>query len=249
MRTKTLLLSALLGALGSVSVHAQNVYSLNAVGYINITVYPGFNLISCPLLTSPDQTLNSILPNTSASGEQFNGDTLYFFSAATGSYTSVQGRQAGTSGTGWVGLGTNILNPGTGFWLSSTATSNITVTLVGTVPSGPMTNTLTAGFNLVSSIVPLPTSADLYSNTLAGTSGTLGFTNVNAGDTLYVFDPTAQKYTFAYKAVNPAIAGNGGSPWKLTQGGDPILPNVGEAFFYLNSGATIEWVEDFSVGQ
>jgi hypothetical protein len=247
MRTKTLLLSALLGALGGVSVHAQNVYSLNAVGYINETIYPGFNLISCPLLTSPDQTLNSILPNTPASGQQFNGDTLYFFDATTGSYSSVQGRQAGTSGTGWVGLGTNIINPGTGFWLLSSATSNTTVTLVGTVPSGPITNTLTAGFNLVSSVVPM--SGDLYSNSLAGTSGTLGFTNVNAGDTLYVFDPTQQKYAFAYKAVNPAIAGNGGSPWKLTAGGDPILPNVGEAFFYLNTGATIGWVEDYSVSQ
>jgi len=247
MRTKTLLLSALLGALGSVSVHAQNVYSLNAVGYINITIYPGFNLISCPLLTSPDQTLNTILPNTPASGQQFYGDTLYFFNAATGSYTSVQGRQAGTSGTGWTGLGTNVINPGTGFWLSSTVSSNVTVTLVGTVPSGAITNTLTAGFNLVSSVVPM--SGDLYSNTLAGTSGTLGFTNVNLGDTLYMFDPTQQKYAFAYKTENPGIAQNGGSPWAKTAGYDPIVQYVGEAFFYLNNGATINWVEDYSVSQ
>ena len=50
MRTKTMLLSALLGTLGSVSLMAQstNVYSLNAVGYINVTVQPGFNIVSCP---------------------------------------------------------------------------------------------------------------------------------------------------------------------------------------------------------
>jgi len=242
MRTKTVLLSALLGALGSVSVHAQNVYSLNAVGYINETIYPGYNLISCPLITSPDQTLNTILPNGTGTGGPYNGDTVYFFSPSTG-YTSTQGRAVNTGGTGWTsGASTNVIPPGTGFWLYSGATSNITVTLVGTVPSGPMTNTLSSGYNLVSSIVPV--SGDIYSNTISA------FTNVNAGDSLYIFDPTQQKYTFAYKAVNPAIAGNGGSPWKLSSGGDPVLPNVGQAFFYYDSSVSpINWVENYSVSQ
>jgi len=241
MRTKTLLLSALLGALGSVSVHAQNVYSLNAVGYINETIYPGYNLISCPLLTSPDQTLNTILPNGTGTGGPYNGDTVYFFSPTTG-YTSTQGRAAGTGGTGWTGgASTNVIPPGTGFWLYSGATSNTTVTLVGTVPSGPYTNSLQVGYNLVSSIVPV--SGDIYSNTISA------FTNVNSGDSLYIFDPTKQSYTFAYKAVNPAIAGNGGSPWKLSAGGDPVIPNVGEAFFYYAGTAAINWVENYSVSQ
>ena len=48
MRTKTMLLSALLGGLGSVSLMAQstNVYSLNAVGYINITVQNPATILS-----------------------------------------------------------------------------------------------------------------------------------------------------------------------------------------------------------
>jgi hypothetical protein len=104
-----------------------------------------------------------------------------------------------------------------------------------------MTNTLLTGFNLVSSIVPM--SGDLYSNSISA------FTNVNPGDTLYVFNPSAQTYAFAYKAVNPAIAGNGGSPWKLTSGGDPVIPNVGEAFFYYSGTAPINWVENYSVSQ
>jgi hypothetical protein len=247
MRTKTLLLSALLGALGSVSVHAQNVYSLNAVGYINETIYPGYNLISVPLITSPDQTLNTILPNNTNTTGPYNGDIVYFFSPVNG-YTTTQGQKVNTGGTGWTANGsTNIINPGTGFWLYSGATSNITVTLVGTVPSGPMTNTLQTGYNLVSSIVPM--SGDLYSNTIAGSNGVSGFTNVNFGDIVYVFDPTAQSYTFAYKAENPAIAKNGGSPWGAAQGGDPVLPNVGEAFFYYSGTAPINWVENYSVSQ
>jgi hypothetical protein len=241
MRTKTVLLSALLGALGSVSVHAQNVYSLNAVGYINETIYPGYNLISCPLITSPDQTLNTILPNGTGTGGPYDGDTVYFFSPTSG-YTTTQGRAAGTGGTGWTANGsTNIIAPGTGFWLYSGNSNNVTVTLVGTVPSGPMTNALQVGYNLVSSIVPM--SGDLYSNSISA------FTNVNPGDTLYLFDPTVQSYTKAYKAVNPAIAGNGGSPWKLSAGGDPVIPNVGQAFFYLSSSSLINWVENYSVSQ
>jgi hypothetical protein len=241
MRTKTILLSALLGAIGSVSVHAQNVYSLNAVGYINETIYPGYNLISVPLLTSPDQTLGSILPNGTGTGGPWDGDTIYFFSPTTG-YTSTKGQQPATGGTGWTAGGsTNVLAPGTGFWLYSGSTSNVTLTIVGTVPSGPYTNVLTVGYNLVSSIVPM--SGDLYSNTISA------FTNVNSGDSLYAFDPTQQKYTFAYKVVSPAIAHNGGSPWQLSAGGDPVFTNVGEAFFYYSGTAPIDWVENYSVSQ
>ncbi len=67
-----MLLSALLGTLGSVSLMAQstNVYSLNAVGYINVTIDPGYNIISCPLIASPDNTINTLLTNGTG---QFKG--------------------------------------------------------------------------------------------------------------------------------------------------------------------------------
>ena len=39
-------------ALGTASLVAQtNVYSINAVGYINLTLQPGFNIIACQLQT------------------------------------------------------------------------------------------------------------------------------------------------------------------------------------------------------
>jgi len=241
MRTKTILMSALLGAIGTVSAMAQtNVYSQNAVGYINVTIYSGYNLISCPLLTSPDQTLNTLFPNGTGTGGPYNGDTIYFFSAANG-YSSTQGKVVGTGGTGWsAGASTNIISPGEGIWFfNAGATTN--VTFVGTVPTGPMTNAVQTGYNLISSVVPM--SGDLYSNSISA------FTNVNLGDTLYVFDPTQQTYTFSYQTVNPTIAHNGGSPWKASAGGDPVIPNVGEAFFYFTAGSTINWVENYSVSQ
>jgi hypothetical protein len=239
MRTKTLLLSALLGALGSVSVHAQNVYSLNAVGYINVTLYPGYNLITCPLLSSPDNTINTLFSNT---GGAFNGDSIYLFQNGVGYSLITQGRAGSWNNSG----GTNTIMPGQAVFYFNHNATNETNTFVGTVPGGSITNTLVPGYNLVGSVVP--TSGDLYSNSISALSNT----TPNIGDLFYVFDPTVQSYTFAYKVVNIAVAKNGTSPWQESQGGDPVVPNVGEGFFYLNNTTTstpISWVENYTVNQ
>src|SRR5271170_1350131 len=83
MRTKTMLLSALLGTLGSVSLMAQstNVYSLNAVGYITVTIPTNFSTISCPLITSPDNTLGTLFP---ASNTALNGLKIYIWNPGVG---------------------------------------------------------------------------------------------------------------------------------------------------------------------
>src|SRR5580658_820569 len=140
MRTKTLLLSALLGALGSVSVIAQtNVYSLNAVGYINVTCPPGFNIISCPLITSPDNTIGTILNNASGA---LTHSQVYFYYPATGYGVNDTAKNVGTTFqdttnvNGWANGGTNVASPGVAFWFLNNATTNIVLTFVGTVPSG-----------------------------------------------------------------------------------------------------------------
>ncbi len=57
MRTKTLALSAILGALGTAAALAQstNVYSINSVGYIN-TTFPAssYTILTCPLICGTD---------------------------------------------------------------------------------------------------------------------------------------------------------------------------------------------------
>jgi hypothetical protein len=239
MRTKTLILSALLGALGSVAVQAQtNVYSLNAVGYINVTLYPGYNLVTCPLLASPDNTINTLFNNAS---DIYNGDSIYLFQGGVGYSLITQGRAGSWSSSG----GTNTIAPGQAVFFFNHGTTNITNTFVGTVPSGG-TNILVPGYNLVGSMVP--TSGDLYSNSISALSNT----TPNIGDLLYVFDATQQTYTFAYKVVSVAASRNGTSPWQETAGGDPVIPSPGEGFFYLNNTTTstpINWVENFSVSQ
>jgi hypothetical protein len=225
MRTKTMLLSALLGGLGSVSLMAQstNVYSLNAVGYINVTVQPGFNIVSCPLWASPDNSINTLLTNGTGTYKKWQ---FWAFSPASG-YVEELG-----SATGWSKGGTNTLNPGQAAWIFNPGTSASNLTFVGTVPSGSLTNTLVHNsFNLVSSY--LPTSGDIVTNTL------MNFTTGTKKDQAWIFTAgTGGGYVEHL---------NSGAAWSQ---GDPVQANVGGGFWYFNAQATNNnWIENFSVGQ
>jgi hypothetical protein len=247
MRTKTLLLSALLGALGSVSIHAQttNVYSLNAVGYINVVLQPGFNIVSVPLLTSPDNTIATVFNNMTGA---FTGNDVYFYVPSTGLYSSdaavTVGSGRGQTTNGWANLGTNVASPGVGFWFENKTGVTITNTFVGTVPTGPITNVLGAGFNLVGSAVP--TSGDIVSNTISM------FTNYNIGDNIYTYNPLnppSTAYT-EYSIVPSSGRGSGSGYNNNWTPGDAVVPNVGEGFWYENkAGTTVNWVENYSVSQ
>jgi len=229
MRTKTILLSALLGSLGSVSLMAQstNVYSLNAVGYINITAEPGYNIISCPLIASPDNTINTLLTNGTG---QYKKWQFYSWSPTTGMYT----QDAGV-GAAWGSGGTETLNPGQAGWLYNPSNTPVTITFVGTVPSGSLTNKLAPGsFNLVGSI--LPTSGDLITNPL------MNFSTAVKKDQVYVWNPgtslTSPGTYSQYSAVGTGFVTH------------PIIPTVGAGFWYFNgTNVANNWVENFSVGQ
>jgi hypothetical protein len=222
-----MLLSALLGTLGSVSLMAQstNVYSLNVVGYVNVVLPPGYTIVSCPLIASPDNTLATLFPNSSGAFLNFK---FYFFTGGQG-YTQID---TGTK-SGFADGGTNTLNPGQAIFVENQTTKTVTNTFVGTVPTGSLTNTLAVGFNLVGSI--LPSSGDIFTNSL-----TL-LTNGHAGDTVYVYS------TNGYSSPGGIYKFNAKGNFGAT---DPIVPNVGEGFFYQNISTAAEtWVENYSVSQ
>lgn len=205
---------------------STNVYSLNAVGYINISIQPGFNIISCPLIASPDNTINTLLTNNTGTYKKWQ---FYAYNASTGLYTQDSG-----VATGWLNGGTETLNPGQAAWLYNPSNSVYTVTFVGTVPQGSLTNTFLAdSYNLVSSIVP--TSGDIVTNSI------MNYTNAVKKDQVYVWNPSTSLYTQYSASGNPAN-------WNIT--GDPVQPMVGGGFFYYNAQATNNyWVENFSVSQ
>jgi hypothetical protein len=220
MRTKTMLLSALLGTLGSVSLMAQstNVYSLNAVGYITLTIPAGFSMISCPLISSPDNSLNTLFPagNTALKG-------VKFYLWTNGGYSS-----AAAYTTKWISGGNFQLTPGAAGFFNNTTGVPITNTFVGTVPSGG-TNLLYPGYNLIGSILPVDGLINM---------NLLNYTGQVAGDKVY---------TFSNGAYNPAYATKLNGSWisvpNLTSLGEGF-------FYYNSTTTTnSSWVEVFNVGQ
>ena len=150
MRTKTLLLSAAVGAAGLLAASAQ-VYSVNSVGYINLTVPPGFSMIANQLKTTADK-LSDILPSPPDGTQVLSWNGTGFVSYDFIGALSV-----------WSPNGDLQLKPGEGVFIRNPTAANFTVTLVGEVPQGSDSNsTIPAGFSIRSSTVPM--AGDLVAN-------------------------------------------------------------------------------------
>jgi len=234
MRTKTLLASALFGVLGSVPALAP----LHIIGYVNVTVGAGFGMIACPLIGSPDNTVGTLLDN--ANGD-YNGDAVYFYNPGTGGFDVDKALPIGDGGTtnanGWLFGGTNVLAPGAACWFQNAQSNAVTITFVGEIPEGFLTNTLVPGYNLVSSI--LPTSGDLCTNS------PLSLTNYNEGDAIYTY--SGGSFTIFQSGTGRRQGGYGysqtpGGKGDWSSAGDPVLTFPCQGFWYYNSGPTIEWV-------
>jgi hypothetical protein len=217
MRTKTVLLTALLGAASIASSVAQTVYSVNAVGYVNVSVPAGsFALLANPL-NQPTNTLTAVLPDVPAN------TIVYVFNKTSGQFDSFTKRAASWSGTG---ASTVTLDPGVGFFLKNAASTNLNITFVGEVPqstdTAPLTVTLAAGFNLVGSVVPQ--SGKLEAD--------LKYPAVN-GDVLYRYNGTGYD-SFTRRAAT----WTGGET-------DPLI-NVAQGF-WLNAKTGGAWTRTFTV--
>jgi hypothetical protein len=210
MRTKTLLLTAAVAAVGLGVSTAQSVYSVNAVGYVNKNLGANFTLISNPL-NGTNNNLSTILPvlpdgaqilTWNAAAQQFNDANVYF------------------DGFGWVPDAS--LPPGQGAFIF--LPSAATVTFVGEVPQGNLTNAIPSNFSLISHIVPQ--SIGLEATGLPSTDG----------DQVLFWNPAVQQF-------EDAVVYFEGFGWVP---GDPV-PEVGEGFFYFNTGAPRQWGRTFSV--
>jgi hypothetical protein len=234
MRTKTLLLTAALTALSSAALMAQtNVYSLNAVGYINVTCSPGFNMIADQLI-STNNSIGSLLNDASGA---YDGVIVYSWNGTGFTHDAGDSQLSGTA-TGWDNNGVITMNPGQAVWFKNPNKTNMVLTFVGTVPQGTLTTTLagSGAFTMASSQVPQ--GGDLVTN--------LGLTNFNNGDHVFVFNNTNGTGGYiTYTADNLGGEGTGGL-WDAP--GDPQVA-VGQGFWYqtFKTGATVTWTRTFSV--
>lgn len=165
MRTKTLLIAAVLGVAGLASASAQ-VTSVNAVGYVNKDLAAGLNLIANPL-SNGGNSIGEVIPSAPS------GATVYAWNGA--GYDSAQYVVIPGVLSGWQ---PEINLPvGDGFFIDTPEAT--TVTFVGEVLQGDATNkTVPAGLSIQGSTVPV-----------AGTMTEHGFP-AGSGDTVYSWNGT-----------------------------------------------------------
>jgi hypothetical protein len=229
MRTKALLLAAAFAAAGVATSMAQ-VYSVNAVGYVNTTLVPGFNLISNPL-NAADNKIETLFSNTQ--GGVRDGTVVYRFNNGnfqTASFIEVFGSWSGDAvgQTTLPGEGVFVFLPGPG----AGEAANKVVTFVGEVPQNATTTAIPKGFSIKSSVVPQAIAPDQTKNT----DGTPAPIPAADGDSLYRYLPSTKNYD-----VRSFIEVFGGWDSPL-----PVL-NVGEAFYYFRATTPTAWNRTFSV--
>jgi hypothetical protein len=228
MRTKSILLGAALLAAGLASSMAQvsNVYSVNVVGYVNLTLTNGLNLISNPLdavgnggtVSNTIKNVFGVVPDGTQVYKYTNGGT-----PATSGY--IQSDAYLSFAGGWLAGGIITFNPGEGLFVqipNGTGTTNIT--FVGTVVQATSLLSVSNGLNIIASQAPI-----------AGGIQTVQGYQANNGDQLYYWDATHQTYTSSYAFVT-------GLGWL------PSEPQntVGQSVFIVSAGPNV-WTNTFVV--
>jgi len=226
MRTKALLLTAALAAAGASTSMAQ-VFSVNAVGYVNVSLTPGFNLVSNPLQAA-NNSISALFSNISPSIPA--GMRVYAFNTATGGFHTAAVRR-GTPFNDWspadsaainipVGEGAFVFDP------RATGSAPLTLTFVGEVRQGQLDNPIPQGFSIKANMVPQ-----------AGRPDSFGTFPATGGDKLFKFNPATGGYITYTRRGTPF------NDW------NPALPEigVGEAFFFFRSGPATTWSRTFNV--
>jgi len=193
------------------------VFSVNAVGYVNTTMKKGFNLVANPLIAA-DNTVASLFKSTPFGTQvyKFNGTG---FDIATND--DLEGKFVGTSANAAV-------NPGEGVFVKNNTAGDFTVTFVGEVPQGALSNPLPKGLSIRSSQVPQEgkITTDLA---FPAAPGDQVFKYTGTGYTIFTFDDLENAWTRAGVKEEPVLG-------------------VGESVF-VRKVAAGTWTRNFSVNQ
>jgi hypothetical protein len=205
---------------------AANVYSVNVVGYVNITLTNGFNLISNPLDANGGGAATG---NTIANIFTALPDTTTVYKLSGGAFTQ---SDEFINGPGWLAGGSITFNPGEGIFIQIPAGipgNSTNITFVGTVVQSnatPTTVTVNPGYNIAASQAPV--------SGLLTTQ--LGYQPQNL-DTVYVFSPATQSYPSSFQYIT-------GPGWLPTE---PSV-SVGQSVWIQNlSGSANVWTNNFVV--
>jgi hypothetical protein len=218
MKSKALLIAAAALAAGVMTSQAQ-VYSQNIVGYINVPLQPGYNLVANQLDLDGTGTNNSI--NTVVGTGTLPNLTQVLCWTGSGYATTTYSASAQKWNVNDQAI-TNGMNPGSGFFIKIPATSPATnVTFVGNVITGTNTYPVVAGYQILAPSGPV--------------AGTLDTTNG--------LKPTKLDQILVWTGSGYATHVYSGTAWN--GGGDPQLA-VGQAVFY-NSKVNTNWTQILNV--
>jgi hypothetical protein len=229
MRTKTLLLTAALTAAGVATSMAQ-VYSVNMVGYINVTIPAGFSMLANHLNNSPDNLVITLLPSPP------EGTRIFKFNPVNDTYDQILFLGGVYEGDMPESM---TLGPGEGVFIDPP--SSFTHTFVGEVQLQSTVNLL-VGPNMVSSVLPQSLPLDGLANDGNATPPAgLGFVPAE-GDRVFKFKPSNDTYDQDLFL---------GGVWEGDSGGAAPVPGISEAF-WIDSSATASyprsWSRNFVVG-
>jgi hypothetical protein len=191
-----------------IATSMAQVYSVNAVGYVNKVVPKnGLALISNPL-NAGTNTVKALF-----SPAKVNNLQVFVFVGGvykSAIYDDLEGSMIGDAAN-------LVVNPGNGVFVKNPTASDVTITFVGEVPQGaPLKNPIVPPLSIMSSQVPQ--AGDLKALGLPG----------NIGDQAFRWDTAGQKYvTINYDDIDGA--------WPT--GANNTLA-VGDAFFLKTSKAS-----------
>jgi hypothetical protein len=164
MRTKALLLTAAVGAVGIASSMAQAVYSVNIVGYVNKTLPPGLSMIANQLNATPNNRVTNLIPAPTGAL------SVSKFVPASGNFVAA----TYDTDAGWDDPTSMVLNPGQGAFVDN--------------PNPPMPVTFVGEVQL-SSTINIHSGLDIYSSPIpqAGDLNAIGFPAIPSGQQLALF--------------------------------------------------------------
>jgi hypothetical protein len=233
MRTKVLVCAAVMAA--SLASSMAQVYSLNVVGYVNVTLpHSQFTAVCNPLDASLGGTVaggndNTNLFNINTMTGLAGNSSMATFNPALADYNP----SVSYSGIAKKWASVIPMAPGKGILFYNNGAADAVVTFVGQVEQGTYTVASLAnnGFSLVGS--PVPIGGDITNSTTA-----VGLVPGN-GDTVSTFNGAVADY-------NASSKWSGISHKWAASASSTIAP--GQAFLYYNNQATVNtWTSNFTV--
>ena len=237
---KALVALLAIAMVASLSFAQDEVKSVNVVGFVKLSLSPGFSMIRNDFINmegdpTPENILGERVPLNTRIFEWDTGTGLYKI-AEYKARTVIVPPNPPVTVTNWGGDDV-MLDQGVGFWIDipDEADDPTEISIMGEVPdNGSNTVVTLSGFNLIS--YPYPTPIAWTNTTLAK--------NPTIGDAVYQYNVDTGLYNISeYKVTTVIVPPN--PPVTVTNwSGSDITIDVGEGFWYKKASAGSDFWEE-----